>query len=63
MKDTEIKTVGFGFLDALGILFIALKLLDKIAWPWVWVLAPVWIQLALFAIALAVILIAAFFRK
>lgn len=31
---------GIGFLGALQILFIALKLMDFIDWTWFWVLAP-----------------------
>ena len=46
-KKTEIKTVGFGFFDALAILFIALKLCGVISWSWIAVLAPLWIQLIL----------------
>jgi hypothetical protein len=34
---------GIGFLGALTILFIALKLLGYITWSWWWVLAPLWI--------------------
>lgn len=41
------------FMGALGLLFIALKLTGVIAWPWVWVLAPLWIGLA---VTLAVLL-------
>lgn len=36
------STKGIGFVGALQILFIALKLLGKISWSWVWVLAPIW---------------------
>ena len=54
-KKTEIKTVGFGFFDALAILFIALKLCGVISWSWVAVLAPLWIQLIVLVIAVAVI--------
>lgn len=32
---------------ALGLLFIALKLTGYITWPWVWILAPFWLGLAL----------------
>jgi len=39
-----------GFADVLGIVFIVLKLTGVIAWPWVWVLAPWWIVLALWLI-------------
>ena len=34
------------------ILFIALKLTGVIAWPWLWVLAPLWGQLIVFAVFL-----------
>jgi hypothetical protein len=45
---------GVGFLGGLTILFIALKLLGEITWPWIWVLAPMWLPIA---IALAILLI------
>lgn len=50
-------TVGAGmsFCDALLILFIALKLLNIITWSWWWVLAPLWIPIA---IVLVIIIIA-----
>lgn len=38
---------GIGFFGLLTILFIALKLTGYIAWSWWWVLAPIWIPLAL----------------
>lgn len=38
---------GIGFVGLLTIAFIVLKLCKVIAWPWVWVLSPVWISAAL----------------
>lgn len=38
---------GIGFSGALTILFVALKLTGHINWPWLWVLAPTWIPLAI----------------
>ena len=40
----ESKTVVRGpeFVSLLTLLFIALKLTGVIAWPWIWVLAPLW---------------------
>ena len=58
-KKTEIKTVGFGFFDAFAILFIALKLCGVITWPWVWVLAPIWIQFIVLVITVVIIVIIA----
>lgn len=38
---------GIGCLGVLGIVFITLKLTDNIDWSWTWVLAPLWIPLAI----------------
>ena len=53
----ENKTVvrGPGFASLLTLLFIALKLTGVIAWPWVWVLAPLWIGFIV-AVLLGVVL-------
>lgn len=37
---------GIGFFGILTIVFIVLKLIDKIAWSWVWVLSPMWLPFA-----------------
>lgn len=56
MSDTTSSASGgIGVSGLLGVLFVALKLTHVIAWPWVWVLAPFWIPLAV----VLVILIAA----
>ena len=44
---TNSSSSGIGFVGALTILFIALKLLDKIDWSWWWVLSPLWISAGL----------------
>jgi hypothetical protein len=41
---------GVGFFGLLTIAFIVLKLCHVIAWSWLWVLAPIWIPLAIIAI-------------
>jgi hypothetical protein len=41
------NTGGIGFTGLLTIVFIVLKLLHKITWSWVWVLAPLWIGAAI----------------
>jgi hypothetical protein len=38
---------GIGFTGLLTIVFITLKLLDKIDWSWWWVLSPIWISAGL----------------
>ena len=35
------------FVPLLAVLFITLKLLGKIDWPWIWVLAPVWLPISI----------------
>jgi hypothetical protein len=35
------------FSSLLGVLFIGLKLTNYITWPWVWVVSPLWIPLAI----------------
>jgi hypothetical protein len=39
---------GISFAGLLTIVFIVLKLCHVIAWSWLWVLAPMWIGVALF---------------
>lgn len=50
---------GVGFVGLLTIVFIVLKLTGVIAWPWLWVLAPLWISLALSLLALVAFVIVA----
>ena len=46
-------TVNFGGIGTLlTIAFIVLKLCGVIAWSWVWVLAPLWISVALVVLVL-----------
>ena len=46
---------GIGFVGLLTILFIGLKLGGVITWPWLWVLSPLWISIALTIAVLAII--------
>jgi len=46
---------GIGFTGLLTILFIALKLLHKIAWSWWWVLSPLWIAAAFVVFILLIV--------
>lgn len=50
---------GIGFLGALGILFIGLKLANVIAWPWWLVLLPLWAPLVLIVLLLVALLVVA----
>ena len=57
MTDVKINYSSGGFVGLLTILFIALKLLDKIDWSWFWVLSPIWISMGLVILVLLIILI------
>ena len=45
---------GIGFVGALAIAFIVLKLCRVISWSWVWVLSPMWIAFVLVMVVFAV---------
>lgn len=47
MKERKSNTGGIAFCDALGLVFIVLKLTGFITWPWYGVLAPIWIPILL----------------
>lgn len=46
-SSNEHSSGGIGFFGLLTIVFITLKLIGTIDWPWVWVLSPIWIPIAL----------------
>ena len=43
---------GIGFVGALQIVFIVLKLLGKISWSWLWVLSPTWISAVFYIVVI-----------
>ena len=45
---------GIGLGEVLLVVFIILKLCNVIAWPWVWVLCPLWIPIAVWAVLIIV---------
>ena len=50
---SEKTSGGVGFFGLLTLLFIALKLAGHITWSWWWVLAPMWIPIALILLFVA----------
>lgn len=54
-SNSNTTSSGTSVIGLLGVLFVGLKLTGFIHWPWVWVLAPFWVPLAL---ALALLLVA-----
>lgn len=47
MSDNKSSNGGIGFFGLLTIVFIVLKLVGLIKWSWIWVLAPMWIPIAI----------------
>ena len=39
-------SAGLGIAEVLTLIFIVLKLIGVIDWPWIWVLSPLWIGVA-----------------
>ena len=54
---------GIGFVGALTIVFIVLKLCKVITWSWLWVLSPIWISVGLAVVIGIIAAIAIFVRK
>ena len=49
---------GLSFIEALALLFIALKLTGFLPmWTWLWVLSPLWITLSI-ALVIAIVVLA-----
>ena len=56
-KNNQAVMSGVNFLELLLLMFIGLKLADKIDWSWWWVFSPVWIPLGLIAVFIIVYVI------
>lgn len=46
---------GIGFWGLLCLVFITLKLIGVISWPWVWVLSPIWINVIIMAVLVLIL--------
>ncbi len=55
MSNTTKVQSSFPFLSILCLIFITLKLTGYITWNWVWVLAPIWIQLAIICVLFLIV--------
>ena len=63
MSNTKVTYKGIGFAGLLTIAFIVLKLTNLISWSWLWVLSPLWIDIALLIVMMVVAVIALFILK
>ena len=57
MNDGKRVYGGVGFTGLLTIVFIVLKLLGVIQWSWIWVLSPIWINVIIVIVLLALLII------
>lgn len=59
MNDNNKSNCSTGgiFWTLLAVAFIVLKVTRLIDWPWVWVLAPIWIPVGIVLAAIVVVLI------
>lgn len=57
MKDKKVKNSGIGFISALTLIFIVLKLTNNINWSWIWVLSPIWITVIFLIVIFTIIMI------
>ena len=48
---------GIGFAGVLQVLFIALKLLNKIDWSWWWVWSPTWIIILIWILIMIIVFV------
>lgn len=58
-ETTTVSSGGIGFSGFLTLIFITLKLTGFIAWPWLWVLSPLWLGLAAVLLILGLGILAA----
>lgn len=63
MSSSSSSSGGIGFAGLLTIVFIVLKLLNKIDWSWWWVLSPVLISLAIWLLIMIGVAIYYFNRR
>lgn len=58
MKDKNTKKITYRGMSLWGVLttiFVVLKLVGVIDWPWIWVLSPLWIGFLVGCVVIAVI--------
>ncbi len=59
----QAQSTGVGFIGLLTIAFIVLKLTHFIDWPWIWVLAPLWMAGAVVVLIFLIVIAYLFTRK
>ena len=57
MENKKITANSPNFFEWLALLFIGLRLTRVIVWPWMWVLAPLWLPVCLAIIIACVVVL------
>lgn len=60
--NNKTSSSGMGFFGVLGTIFIVLKLLKVIDWPWLWVLSPFWIGLIISIVVFTIVFIVIYYE-
>ena len=63
MNNKNKRNSGLGIVSILTLIFIILKITNKITWSWIWVLSPIWITFIFAIIIFAIILIVGRIKK
>ena len=57
MENKKITVNSPNLFEWLALLFIGLRLTGVIAWPWLWVLAPLWLPVCLVTIIACIVVL------
>ncbi len=57
MDRKKTRNGGMGIVSFLTILFVVLKVIGAISWPWLWVFSPIWISAICAVLLVGIILI------
>lgn len=57
MSESKQYGGGIGFSGLLAVVFITLKLCHVINWPWLWVLSPIWLPIAIALVVFLMVLV------
>ena len=49
-RHIDASNCEIGFFGVLTIVFVALKLLKIVTWPWIFVLIPIWLPIVFFLV-------------
>ena len=63
VESKPVRSVGMSLPSVVLVVFVILKLVGLVAWSWVWVLSPLWIELLLWFFGVTLLTTAAALRE